>query len=266
MHKSNIFNRSKVSLAISLALSSASLYAEEVRLSYNQQGVPVFETHFFDVGDGPYMHGDSDDAPPTTSTWNLSKEQEDKVQHAIDYWASVIRPPPGLAPAVINVGTYPGDNAAGTSDPIQESPTAGVTQLQSYFAGEPQDGLTYGSVGQFMLGKGLHFDTEPYVPSQQINTADFNLAATALHELAHGLGISNWTGDNGTPEDDDNNIPGVYKPYFQSVISNWAEHLRTTTAMPPGPTRPYSAPAAPTPMTPRPSTCARTRATSPAAM
>lgn len=54
----------KVALAaaISLALGLSSLPAGALdsQIVYNAQGVPIFETRFFDTADGPFM-GDEDD-------------------------------------------------------------------------------------------------------------------------------------------------------------------------------------------------------------
>ena len=66
-----------------------------------------------------------------------------------------------------------------------------------------------------MLGK-MAFDTIVYVPSQLPRSSDADLAATAVHELAHGLGIGSAVGD----------WNGKTTPYFGSTIGSWAEHLR----------------------------------------
>ncbi|MBD9577879.1 autotransporter domain-containing protein [Pseudomonas sp. PDM23] len=217
MKRTQAFSRNKVSLAISLAAASFSLCAQESRLAYGPQGVPVFETRFFDVGDGPYM---TDGDTAQVSTWNLSGDQKSKIQKAIEYWATVIRPAPGAPIAVVNVGTNNEDNAGGASDSVQVTETSALTAVQAALIGRNDlvKSLDYGSHAQFQMGNGLTYDSIAYLPSQQPRSTNFDLSATALHELAHGLGVTTYVADK--------NGSGSKTPYFQSSLGSWEEHMR----------------------------------------
>lgn len=112
----------KVALAaaISLALGLSSLPAGALdsQIVYNAQGVPIFETRFFDTADGPFM-GDEDDY--LVSTWRMNAQQKAKIVNALNYWAQVLTPPAGQQPFIINVGTYDEENAAGYSALVSET-------------------------------------------------------------------------------------------------------------------------------------------------
>lgn len=212
MKQSRSFIRNKVSLAISLATASFALSAQENHFIYNQQGAPVFEIRYFNVGDGPFLNNGEKDI---SSTWNLNADQKKKVQSALGYWASIIQPPPGMSPAIINVGSFNDENAGGTSENVKNDSAFTISQLQAAFLGVNPGELSFGSHGQFVLGK-LDFDTTPYTPLQQPGTGKFDLTATAIHELAHGLGVLNSV----------ENKSGATTPAFANQIGTWAQHLR----------------------------------------
>lgn len=212
MNQSRSFIRNKVSLAISLATASFALSAQENHFIYNQQGAPVFEIRYFNVGDGPFLNNGEKDI---SSTWNLNADQKKKVQSALGYWASIIQPPPGMSPAIINVGSFNDENAGGTSENVKNDSAFTISQLQAAFLGVNPGELSFGSHGQFVLGK-LDFDTTPYTPLQQPGTGKFDLTATAIHELAHGLGVLNSV----------ENKSGATTPAFANQIGTWAQHLR----------------------------------------
>ncbi|WP_312973018.1 autotransporter domain-containing protein [Atlantibacter sp.] len=225
----------KVALAaaISLALGLTSLqaYALESHLVYNPQGIAVFEARFFDTTDGPFMPGDDDDdvdedgnVVPMVSTWNMNSLQKAKILNALDYWAAVITPPSGQPPAVVNVGTFDIENAAGISESVSETPFS-LTKLQALLTGSETGELVYGSHAQFVMGK-MSFDELTYVPSQLPRSSRADLTSIALHELAHGLGIMNQTVEEGTGDTDDDDIEPVYKPYYADTFGTWTEHLR----------------------------------------
>ena len=221
----------KVALAAAVSLAIAfptmSVHALESHIVYNPQGVAVFDTRFFDVGDGPFMPGEDDDGNEIdqVSTFNISAHQKAKILNALRYWAGVITPAPGQLPAIINVGTFNDANAAGYS-PLASNAPFSLTQLQAALTGNNPGVLTYGSHGQFEIGT-LSFDTIPYIPSQLPRSANTDLTSVALHELAHGLGIMNKTVErgNGGDVDDDDPIP-VFKPYYDQTFGSWTEHLR----------------------------------------
>ena len=203
----------KLALAALLALPSYSSLALESHFVYNPDGQAVFQVRFFDQGDGPFMPGQYQ---PEQSTWNLNAQQKNKILAAMGYWAEIIKPAPGYPPAIVNIGTNdePG-NAGGLSVEISDGNVA-LTQLQAALLGIEFNEQTFGSHAQFVMGL-MNFDDLDYVPSQQprpINQAD--LVGVAIHELAHGLGVSNSVQNRYGPD----------MPYFNDVLGTWAQHLR----------------------------------------
>ncbi|ECA9146177.1 autotransporter outer membrane beta-barrel domain-containing protein [Salmonella enterica subsp. enterica serovar Montevideo] len=199
-------------------LASNNSYAGESYLVYSPQNIAVFQVRFFDVGDGPFM---SDGPKTLESTWDLSQQQKEKILDAMRYWAEVITPRPGQLPAIINVGTYNVDNAAGSSDFIDNSVIVGdsvisLTQLQGALSGIDAGELTFGSHAQFTMGE-IDFDDIPYVPAQLPRTGKADLVSTAIHELAHGLGISSIV----------TNLQGINTPaFYTKPLDPWTSHLR----------------------------------------
>lgn len=207
----------KISLAISLILTFPSLYANAAtsHIVYNPDNMPVFQINFFDVDDGPFI---PDWPQPLESSWNLNQQQKDKILNAMSYWAEVIKPTPGQLPAIINVGTFDMMNAVGASEFVGNRDMT-MTQLQAALSGMDSGELTLGSHAQFVIGK-LDFDDLPYIPSQVPVSGKVDLSAVAIHELAHGLGISTLVTD----------IDGfdTYSPAFDADIplNTWTQHLR----------------------------------------
>ncbi|MBE3467162.1 autotransporter outer membrane beta-barrel domain-containing protein [Enterobacter cloacae complex sp. P15RS] len=193
---------------------SNNLYAGESYLVYNPHNIAVFEVRFFNVGDGPFM---PDWPNASESTWDLGQQQKEKILDAMRYWAEVITPSPGQLPAIINVGTFNDENAAGSSDSVTDG-IMSLTQLQGALNGIDTGELTFGSHAQFIMGK-LDFDNVPYVPAQLPRTGKADLVSVAVHELAHGLGISNMVTDlRGS---------GTFTPAFDTVpFGSWTSHLR----------------------------------------
>lgn len=189
-------------------------YAGESYLVYNPHNIAVFEVRFFNVGDGPFM---PDWPNASESTWDLGQQQKEKILDAMRYWAEVITHSPGQLPAIINVGTFNDENAAGSSDSVTDG-IISLTQLQGALNGIDTGELTFGSHAQFIMGK-LDFDNVPYVPAQLPRTGKADLVSVAVHELAHGLGISNMVTDlQGS---------GTFTPAFDTVpFGSWTSHLR----------------------------------------
>ncbi len=207
--------RNRLALAISLALAGHGAQALEYRLAYGSDGQPVFQARFMDVGDGPVM---GDESEILQSTWNLNDLQKDKILQALNRWAEIIKPAPGQLPAIINIGTVNDNNAFGSSTAVPEGQTS-LTQLQRALFGMPNPTLTFGSHGQFVMGK-MNWDSLPaYMPSQLPRAqSGADLTAVAFHELAHGLGIM------GVASDKDGE--GSNTPYFDDVLDSWSQHLR----------------------------------------
>ncbi|VDZ71782.1 Uncharacterised protein [Atlantibacter hermannii] len=206
-------------------LSSLPAGALDSQIVYNAQGVPIFETRFFDTADGPFM-GDEDDY--LVSTWRMNAQQKAKIVNALNYWAQVLTPTAGQQPFIINVGTYDEENAAGYSALVSETAPFSLTKLQAAFAGQNPGTLDFGSHAQFTMGL-LDFDTIDYQPSQLPRPSTVDLASVALHELAHGLGIMNQTEERGTgdrPDDAPPDFVSTYMPYYAETFGTWTEHLR----------------------------------------
>lgn len=207
--------RNRLALAISLALASHCAQALENRLVYGPDGQPTFQARFLDVGDGPVM---GDESEILQSTWNLNSLQKDKITEALKRWAEIIKPTPGQLPAIINIGTVNNENAFGSSAPVPEGQTS-LTQLQRVLFGMTNPTLTFGSHGQFVMGKMSWDDLPSYIPSQLPRAqSGVDLTAVAFHELAHGLGIL------GVASDKDGD--GSNTPYFGDVLDSWTQHLR----------------------------------------
>lgn len=203
-----------ITAAITSLLPSHNSYAGESYLVYNPQNIAVFQIRFFDVGDGPFMPAWPQ---PSESTWDLNQQEKGKILDAMHYWAEIITPRPGQLPAVINVGTFDVANAAGSSEPVTDG-VISITQLQGALNGVDTGELTFGSHAQFIMGK-LDFDHMLYVPAQLPRTGKTDLVSVAVHELAHGLGISNMVTDQQGEE--------TFTPAFDDQpFGSWTEHLR----------------------------------------
>src|SRR5690606_15017859 len=190
--------------------------AYDSHLVYRSDGQAMFDIRFFDPTDGPFMTPSN----PRVSTWSLDSAQKGKILRAMQYWADVIRPVPGHLPAVVNVGTYYAANAAGYSAPNPAAPW--LTQLQTALQGGDPGRGPYDSQAQFIMGT-FDWDTQAYVPAQLPSTGRVDVMSTALHELAHGLGIASSAGAlNGNAK----------KPIFLSELSSWTAHLRDDNGRP----------------------------------
>lgn len=211
-----------LSLAVVSALSVHAAQAYESQILYRPDGLAMFETRFFNVGDGPFM---GDEAEPSISPWNLSRQQKTDIAAALTYWAELIKPSPGQLPAIVNVGTTSvKGNAHGASAPVVTGQTS-LTQMQRALAGVASSPLTFGSHAQFEMGI-MDWSTVPYLPSQLPRAENgVDLAAVAFHELAHGLGIAGSIEDRHKKTDPDEEDP-PYMPYFLDALDSWAQGLR----------------------------------------
>ncbi len=205
----------KLSLAISIALMvpGTSSYAVDEHIVRNAKGVPVFQVRFFDTDSGPFIEGEDS---ALESAWNMNQQQKSKVLDAISYWANVITPVAGSLPAIINVGTFDDENAAGVSGNVSDA-SYSQTKLQAVLTGKDPGEPEFGSHAQFILGK-LNFSEQPAAPSQLPPPGGTDLTGVAIHELAHGLGISSTASDK-MGEDS-------ATPYFDQTSGSWSQHMR----------------------------------------
>lgn len=206
--------RNTLTLAVVFALAAQTAAAYESQLVRRPDGEAIFELRFFNMGDGPFMINGSN--PPFESTWNLNADQKDKIMTAMQYWAEVIKPAPGQLPAIVNIGTINDNNAYGSGGSNEEEPVS-LTNIQAALLNQEVDELVYGSHAQFVMGK-LNWDETAYLPSQVPMTGKFELMPTALHELAHGLGVSSSAYDRDGENTD--------TPYFQPSLTTWDTLLR----------------------------------------
>lgn len=206
------FAVSKLAVCIALAFPAMPSFALEEHTVYNPAGEDVFQIRFFDQDDGYFL---ADGNWRYASTWNMDSEQKRKILAAMSYWAEIIQPAAGQRPAIVNVGTFDQENAAGWSENVSDNSAFSLTKLQAALQGKPTGELNSGSHAMFIMGQ-LDFDTLAYVPSQLPRSGQFDSFGTAFHELAHGLGIANPV----------ENRAGENTPYYGKTLGSWAEHLR----------------------------------------
>lgn len=222
----------KLSLALAVAFPTYPALALDTQIVTRPDGQPVFELRFFDPTDDPFM----DDEGPQSSTWVLSQHQRDKVREAIRYWAEIIQPAPGLAPAIINVGTRDDEgNAAGGSE-LEVVDGVLRPKLQAALQGNPVSTLDFGAHAMFYMGD-MKYDDLAIVPSHlpRPDNGAVDLTAVAFHELAHGLGVSSGIEDFPDTED---------RPQFGKVLSSFDQHIRDINGNPARPGQSIICPAA----------------------
>ncbi|MFT0532663.1 autotransporter domain-containing protein [Castellaniella hirudinis] len=194
-------------------LAPAGAQAYDAQAVVREDGAQVFEVRFFGPQDGAFWFGDQLDTD-LVATWQLDADQKTNILHAADYWASVIRPLPGGTVGVLNIGTYDESGAFGSSQPLSNGQTYKVP-LQIALQGEalPAASLPYGAHGIFAMGTMDWLPgVNPWMPIGDQN--GLNMAAVAVHEFAHTLGVSN-----------SNFYASPTKPFFNEAFTAWAEHL-----------------------------------------
>lgn len=213
-------SKTMLALAIAAALSTLppSVAAFEEHTFFGPGGQDVLKLRLHGVGDGQYMDPEPDEDIPGYSTWDLSRRQKQELFSAAGYWAQIIRPKPGSAPAIVNVGTYDDKNAFGYS-PDRVLPGEGSrSHMEMTLQGRPvpDSELYYGAHGLFAMGR-LPYAEDEYRLSQLPLRVGVDLAAVAAHELAHGLGMANVVQD----------LDGPDTPHFaETGLNAWASGLR----------------------------------------
>ena len=202
-------------LALSLIAPHVAVNAIETRTVENARGKTVFEVRFFDMDDGPYTE-------TNRSSWPWNPIYKDHILAGIGYWAEIIQPQGSNPPTIVNIGTddEPGNAFGG-------SPTASGTQvayslMQQNLQGQsvnPAD-LERGAHGYFGLGPSDY--TDRYTISQTPLSGKDDVFNTAIHEIAHGLGLANSVKEpDGRPIDELDNP----QPYFDDRLDSWARLL-----------------------------------------
>lgn len=202
-------------LALSLIAPHVAVNAIETRTVENARGKTVFEVRFFDMDDGPYTE-------TNRSSWPWNPIYKDHILAGIGYWAEIIQPQGSNPPTIVNIGTddEPGNAFGG-------SPTASGTQvayslMQQNLQGQsvnPAD-LERGAHGVFGLGPSDY--TDRYTISQTPLSGKDDVFNTAIHEIAHGLGLANSVKEpDGRPIDELDNP----QPHFEDRLDSWARLL-----------------------------------------
>ena len=199
-------------LALCLTTPHIAVYALETRTVENAQGKTVFEVRFFDMDDGHYEEQHS-------SQWPWNPTYKDHILAGIGYWTEIIQPQGSNPPTIINIGTddEPG-NAFGGS-PIANDGNSAYTLMQQNLQGQsvnPGD-LALGAHGFFGLGPSDY--TDYYTLSQTPLSGKDDVFNTAIHEIAHGLGLA-----NSVEESDDRPMADLDKvmPRFEQHLDSWA--------------------------------------------
>ncbi|PLC51838.1 autotransporter [Pollutimonas subterranea] len=196
--------------ALVLLLGASPSSAIEYRSIENPAGRIVFEARFFDVEDGPYIE-EGDESQE--SVWAWQPHLQEQIVTGLKYWAEVIQPMGDSAqPTIVNIGTddTPG-NAFGGS-PLENGDAGTKTLLQQSLQGLPvdEDDLNVGAHGYFGLGPSGYPITSALTQIPLSGKDD--LVSTAIHELAHGLGILGGADD----------AEGPFTPQFADVLTGMA--------------------------------------------
>ena len=159
----------------------------------NTQGQKVFEVRFFAPEDGDFYEIDDADPDNGPSPRELTEREKDKILHGLQYWAEVIEVAARGRAAVLNVGTNKiQDNAAANSQPVivNNSLWYGETSVLATLQGSPEADLNRfkNSDGFFYMGDG-QWDSDRLIPSLLPKSGNMDTFATAVHEIAHTLGI-----------------------------------------------------------------------------
>lgn len=199
--------------ALTLAIAPLSAHALEDRTVENAAGRSVFIARFFDIGDGSF---DNDN----TSFWSWEGHQayKNEIVDGLGYWAEIIQPQGNKPATIVNIGTVdmPG-NAYGGS-PVAQGGHSALTQMQQNIFGlSPSTGtLPLGGHGFFGLGQD-DYALNPALTQTPLSGKD-SVLLTAIHEIAHGLGVLSSVEDKGNLDE--------FKPYFESDLSSWTQLLR----------------------------------------
>jgi subtilase-type serine protease len=202
-------------LALSLTLPHVVANAIEIRTVQNSQGRSVFEVRFFDVNDGEFVDGSS-------SSWSWNPVYQDHIMGGLAYWAEILQPQGSNPPSIINIGTDDEEGNAFGGAPTASKGKTAFTVLQQNIQGmkvNPKD-LAVGAHGFFGLGPSDY--TDRYTLSQTPLSGKDDVFNTAIHEIAHGLGLSNSVEE---PDDLPFEQLDDVLPRFEERLGSWAKLL-----------------------------------------
>lgn len=204
----------KLCAALALVIAPLSAQALEDRIIENASGRPVFIARFFEIGDGPF------DNQGNTSYWSWQGHEayKNEIVDGLGYWAEILQTQGNNPPTIVNIGTSNvSGNAYGGSPEANDGQSALTQMQQNIFGLTPAAGtLPLGGHGFFGLGTD-DYATKPAL-TQTPQTGKDSVLLTAIHEVAHGLGILSSVENRG----DDYDI----RPYFTSQLSSWTQLLR----------------------------------------
>lgn len=204
----------KLYAALALAIAPLSAHALEDRAVTDASGRTVFIARFFDMGDGVF----DDDSGTSFWSWDGHQAYKGQLLEGISYWAEILQPQGDNPATIVNIGTIndPG-NAYGGSPTANDGQSAFTQMQQNIFGLSPATGtLQFGGHGFFGLGQD-DYATNPAFTQTPLTGKD-SVLLTAVHEIAHGLGIASSVEDrdlfNGT------------QLYFESHLNSWSQLLR----------------------------------------
>lgn len=202
----------KLCAALALVITPLSVYALEDRSVENASGRSVFIARFFDTEDGSF-----DDDNTSFWSWEGYEAYKDQVVDGLSYWAEILQPQGNNPATLVNIGTVnmPG-NAYGGS-PGANGGQSTLTQMQQNIFGlSPATGtLPLGGHGFFGLGQD-DYALNPAFTQTPLTGKD-SVFLTAIHEVAHGLGVASSVEDRGAID--------VFEPYFESRLNRWSQLL-----------------------------------------
>ncbi len=217
----------KLALLLVALYSAPSLtYAIETHKLYHPNGgQQVFEVRFFNPEDGPYFEDDEQDGPPSPVA--LSQEAKNKILQGLQYWADIIHPAQGAQPAVLNIGTNPQpNNAAALPARVEEEdyPLYGNVGVLAALLGEPKTSLpsTKGAQASIFYGDANWDDDVAYMPSQYPVIGSWDIFSTAVHEMAHALGVLTTISDEERSGGKHRLQIGIEDEDSQSPVKPWA--------------------------------------------
>lgn len=202
----------KLCAALALAIAPLSTYALEDRSVENSSGRSVFVARFFEVGDGLF-----DGDVSSFWSWDGNQAYKDQVVDGLRYWAQILQPQGNNPATIVNIGTVnmPG-NAYGGSPGANGGQSALTQMQQNMFGLSPATGtLPLGGHGFFGLGQD-DYALDPAFTQTPLTGKD-SVLLTAIHEVAHGLGIASSVQDKGALD--------TIEPYFESHLNSWSQLL-----------------------------------------